>query len=244
MSEFIKSKKYTGVMYKLLKNKDRSYYISYKFNNKFTRVHIGKQSEGINEAFCHQKRNEAINKAKFGDNNPVVKTKQKGDTFDTIAQRYLEYFKIHNKDSLNHQSRYNNHIKEFIGDKDVSDITVADLEDIQREKLKKLAPQTVNHIIQLIGTIFNYNIKHKYIKVENPVTNTKLLKVNNERLRYLDDSEVQKLIEVVQDDFQLLLFVKLALHTGGRLHTVCNIKKKDIDLNNQTILLHDEPTAQ
>ena len=28
---------------------------------------IGKQSEGINEAFCHQKRNDAINNIKFGE---------------------------------------------------------------------------------------------------------------------------------------------------------------------------------
>ncbi len=43
MSEFIKSKKYTGVSYKLLKNKDKSYYISYKMNDKFKRLHIGKK---------------------------------------------------------------------------------------------------------------------------------------------------------------------------------------------------------
>lgn len=239
MTEFIKSKKFTGVSHKLLKNKDKSYYISYKMNGKFKRLHIGKQSEGVNEAYCHQKRNDAINKVKFGDDDPIIKTKRKVDTFDVITQRYLAYFQIHNKDSVNHLSRYNNHIKPFIGDKFVSDITIADLENIQREKLKILAPQTVNHIIQLIGTIFNYNIKHKYIKVDNPVTNTRLIKVNNERQRYLGTYEIQTLIDEVKHDRQLLLFVKLALHTGARLHTVCRIKQKDINLKNQTILLHD-----
>ncbi|MCK5677777.1 MAG: tyrosine-type recombinase/integrase, partial [Flavobacteriaceae bacterium] len=239
MTEFIKSKKFIGVSHKLLKNKDKSYYISYKINGKFKRLHIGKQSEGVNEAYCHQKRNDAINKVKFGDDDPIIKSKRKVDTFEIITQRYLAYFQIHNKDSVNHLSRYNNHIKPFIGDKFVSDITIADLENIQREKLKVLAPQTVNHIIQLIGTIFNYNIKHKYIKIDNPVTNTRLIKVNNERQRYLETFEIQTLINAVSYDKQLLLFVKLALHTGARLHTVCRIKKKDISVKNQTILLHD-----
>ena len=239
MSEFIKSKKYTGISHKLLKNKDKSYYISYKMNDKFKRLHIGKKSEGITEAYCHQKRNDAINKLKFGDTDSIIKTKVKVDTFDVITQRYLSYFQIHNKDSINHLSRYNNHIKSFIGDKYVTDITIADLENIQREKLKALAPQTVNHIIQLIGTIFNYNIKHKYIKVENPVKSTKLLKVNNERLRYLETDEIITLFNIVGRDKQLLLFTKLALHTGARLHTICNIKKKDINLEKQTVFLQD-----
>jgi len=242
MAEYIKSKKYTGVMYSLLKNKDRSYYIFYKISNKTYRVHIGKKSEGITEAYCHQKRNDAINKLKFGDTDSIVKTKVKVDTFDIITQRYLAYFQIHNKDSINHLSRYNNHIKPFIGDKFITDITIADLENIQREKLKTLAPQTVNHIIQLIGTIFNYNIKHKYIKVENPVRSTKLLKVNNERLRYLEKEEIEILFKIVEEDKQLLLFTKLALHTGARLHTICNVKKKDINLEKQTIFLHDFKT--
>ena len=239
MSEFIKSKKYTGVSHKVLKNKDKSYYISYKMNEKFKRLHIGKKSEGVTEAYCHQKRNDAINKLKFGDTDSIIKTKVKVDTFDIITQRYLAYFQIHNKDSLNHLSRYNNHIKEFIGEKYINDITIADLENIQREKLKKLSPQTVNHIIQLIGTIFNYNIKHKYIKVENPVKSLKLLKVNNERQRYLETDEIEALFDIVQEDKQLLLFTKLALHTGARLHTLCNIKKKDINLVKQTVFLQD-----
>lgn len=85
MSEFIKSKKFTGVSHKLLKNKDKSYYISYKMNGKFKRTHIEKKSEGITEAYCHQKRNDAINKLKFGDTDSIIKTKIHVDTFDIIT---------------------------------------------------------------------------------------------------------------------------------------------------------------
>lgn len=239
MSEFIKSKKYVGVVYKVLKNDDRSYYITYKFNDKFTRIHIGKKSEGITEVFCHQKRNDAINQTKFGNDDPIVKTKRQIITFDSITQRYLEYNEIHSKDYTNHLSRYTNHIKPYLGEKSIFDISVDDILQIQKDKLKKLAPKTVNHIIQLINTIYNYNIKNKYIKAENPVSNIKKLQANNERLRYLDKEDIAKLIETIKNDEQLLLFVKLALQTGGRANTIVNIQKKDIDLTNKIISLQD-----
>lgn len=239
MGEFIKSKKFIGVSYKLLKNDDRSYYITYKLNNKFKRVNIGKKSEGITEAFCHQKRNQAINNAKFGKDEPIVRTKKKIITFDEIAQRFLEYNKIHAKDHHNHLSRYNNHIKPYLGEKSIEEISTDDIQTIQKDKLKKLAPKTVNHITQLIKTIFNYNIKHKYINIDNPVDNLKKLKINNERLRYLDKEEIEQLLESVKNDEQLLLFVLLSLQTGGRINTIINLKKKDIDLNNKIISLRD-----
>jgi integrase len=239
MSTFIKSKKYIGIVYNLLSNKDKSYYITYKFNNKYKRIHIGKQSEGINEAFCYQKRNEIINNLKFGDDVPVVNTKRKIITFDSIAQKFLSYNEIHSKDFKNHISRYNNHIKEILGNKSIHAITNEDIENLQKIKLKSLSPKTVNHIIQLVGTIYNYNINNKYIKCDNPVLHVKKLKINNERLRYLNTQEIKLLLDYIKDDKQLFLFVKIALQTGARLNTLINIKKKDIDLKNNIISLED-----
>ncbi len=239
MSNFIKSKKFTGVSYKIIKNNDRSYYITYKLAGKFKRIHIGKKSEGVTEAFCHQKRNEAINKAKFGEDDPIVKTKKRVIIFDEIANRYLDNYKLYKKDYKNHFSRYKNHIQSYLGNKSIYDINIEDIQQIQRDKLEKLAPKTVNHITQLIGAIYNYNIKTKYIKVENPIESINKLKLNNERLRYLAIDEINELLDIIKEDEQLLLFVKLALQTGGRVNTIINIKKKDIDLNNRIISLKD-----
>ena len=239
MSSFIKSKKYIGVMYKILKNGDRSYYISFKLGNKYKRIHIGKKSEGITEVFCYQKRNEAINKAKFGDDTSIIKTKRKIITFQEIAERFFEYNKINSKNHKHNFSIYKNHIKEFIGGKSIKDISVSNIKKIQDEKLKKLSPKTVNEIIQLISTIFNYNIKKKYITIDNPAQEIKRLKIDNERLRYLSKEEIKQLLDYIKDDEQLYLFVKLSLQTGGRVNTIVNIKKQDIDLKNKIISLRD-----
>lgn len=239
MSKFIKSKKYIGVFYKVLTNGDKSYYITYKLNNKFSRIHVGKYSEGIREDFCHQLRNEAINKTKFGDNEHIIKTKTKIIYFDELAQKFLEHNKLHAKDYKNHLSRYNNHIKPYLANKSIFDITTDDIRQIQSDKRKTLADKTINHITQLISTVYNYNIKNKFIKIDNPVENITKFKVNNERLRYLDKKEVFKLLDIIKGDEQLLLFTFLALQTGARANTLVNIRKKDIDITNNIVSLHD-----
>ena len=64
------------------------------------------------------------------------------------------------------------------------------------------------------------------------------LSTNNERERYLTTSEVKELLSHISD-FRALLFVKLALSTGGRLQTILHIQKKDIDLLRGSVLLQD-----
>lgn len=239
MSKFIKSKRYTGVIYSLLKNNDKSYYITYKLNDKFTRVHIGKQSEGINEAFCHQKRIEAINSIKFGDGSPVVNTKKKEKLFSEIAKLYFEYSEVHNKDYQNQYSRYEKHIEPYTKGLSIDEVTPVIIEKIILDKQKTLAPKTVNHFLQIIGTIYNHAINRNVINIPNPARQVKKIKINNERLRYLSLEEIDELLEEVKDNEQLYLFTKLALNTGARLRTIANIKKKDIDLENQIISLQD-----
>lgn len=134
MSKFIKSKKFVGVSYYLLKNKDKSYYITYKLKNKHKKIHIGKQSEGITEVFCHQKRIEAINKIKFGDDSPLINSKKKEMLFSEIAEIYFEYSKLHNRDYSNQKARFEKHIRPYTEGLDITEITPVLIEKIMAEK--------------------------------------------------------------------------------------------------------------
>jgi integrase len=239
MAQFTKSKKFIGVIFSTLKNGDKSYYITYKLNGKVTRIHIGKQSEGINEAFCHQKRNEAINNAKFGCENSILKTKKKSILFSKLAEEYFKYSEIHNKDYYNQYARYNKHLKPYLEELTIDDITITFLETIQKDKKKILAPKSVNHLTQMIGTIINHAIDRDLIKIKNPITKLKKLAINNQRLRYLSLEEINLLLDAIKDNNQLFLFVKLALNTGARLYSISSIRKKDIDFKNKLITLTD-----
>ncbi|XPV67762.1 MAG: tyrosine-type recombinase/integrase [Halarcobacter sp.] len=239
MSKFIKSKKYVGVSYCLLKNKDKSYYISYKLNGKYKRLHIGKQSEGVNESFCHQKRIEAINNIKFGDDSPIVNTKKKEKLFDEIAEIYFEYSEVHNKDYKNQRARYEKHIKPYTRDLAIDEITPELIEKMMQDKKKKLALKTINHLVQAIGTIYNHAFNRDVIKIPSPTRLVKKFKTNNERLRYLCLEEIHELYEELKDNEQLYLFTRLALNTGARLKAITTIKKKDLDLENKIVSLRD-----
>jgi hypothetical protein len=75
MSKRIKSKKYTGVYFRILDNQDKAYDITYKENNKKIWLKIGLHSQGIREAYCNQKRNEIVSKIRLGEDLPQVAQK-------------------------------------------------------------------------------------------------------------------------------------------------------------------------
>jgi site-specific recombinase XerD len=237
----IKSKKYAGVYLNKLRNKDISYSINYKdINNKLQWLKIGKQSEGITQDFCNQKRIEILSNIRLGEEPTKIRKKRKKNiiTLDELTEKYFVYVK-HKKDYKNSLSRYNNHIKPNFGNRDIGSITKKNIEALQKEKQKKLSNKTVNHIIQLFSTIINYNIKEEGLKTTNPALGVKLLELDNTRTRYLSTQEIQKLLKHIEDDEILTLFVKLSLSTGGRVHSIVSIKTKDINFNENTINLKD-----
>lgn len=235
MPQLQKSKKFTGVMHSALKNGDKSYYITYKINGKVTRIHIGKRSE----AFCHQKRNEAINSAKFGLGSSIVKTKKESKLFSDLATNYFKYSEVHNKDYYNQLKRYDKHLKPYCDQLTIDEITPSFVETIQQEKKKILSPKSVNHLTQMISTIINHAITRKTITIENPLKIIKKLPVDNARTRYLSIYEINQLLNIIKTDEQLYLFTKLALSTGGRLYTLVNIMKKNINFDTKIIELTD-----
>lgn len=237
-NKWINSKKFTGVRYKLLSDSDCSYQIRYKFNGILREEMIGKKSEGITEQYCHQKRNEALNNAKFGDNTPIVKHKKKNVvTFQHLADLYFEDT-LENKSNRQIHGKYNYHIKPVFGTMDIDLILQSDIIKWRRTLIDKRAAKTINSIVELVSTIFNHSIK-KGLKSVNPCHGIDKLKVNNQRDRYLELSEIKDLINAVDDSPTLKCFVLLALSTGGRRETILNIQKKDINLKARTVNLCD-----
>lgn len=239
-TKFISSKKFTGVRYKNLDDGDRSYQIRYKIGTKLYEEVIGKKSEGVTEQFCYQKRNEAINKAKFGDSTPTVKYKKR--QFITLQSLADVYFNEHyeNKSNAKQLGRYTLHMKPIFGDMDMHDLTREQVLKWRKALIdKNKAPKTINGIVQLLSIIINYSIKYKELKLINPCTGIKHLKTDDKREKYLSLEEINILKQRVSVDRDLYSFVLLSLSTGGRLETIMNVQKKDIKLEKNTITLLD-----
>lgn len=238
----VKSKKYNGIYLNKLRNGDISYYITFKdLSNKKRWVKIGLKSNGITEPYCNQKRMEIINQIRLGEQPSSIARKKKKEiiTLDNVAEKYFEYIKLHNRDSFNPISRYNNHIKPTFGSCSVFSIGLKDIEKLQRKKSNELANKTVNHIFQTFGTIINFGIEKENLDLKNPVKRLKKLNVDNQRERYLSVNEIKELLLSIKNDNVLTLFVELSLCTGGRVETIMNIQKKDINLINHMVTLKD-----
>jgi len=241
----IKTKK-TGVYYNELKNKDKVYYFSYKDitdNNKKMWVKVGKYSEGIREINAFNFRNEQLSKMKHGEDITVISTKKKKDiiTFDNLANRYFE----DKKSSNERKQKYDNHIKVFIGNKQIENITKVDINKIINKVLNLgRSNGTANSVHSLVSTIINHNIKQHDLKIINPCIGIPKLKSDNKREKYLTIDEINQLKDEVKNNFFVNLFVEFALTTGGRLETILHIQKKDIDLDNKTVNLNNLKTKR
>jgi site-specific recombinase XerD len=234
----IKTKK-TGVYYNLLEDGDKVFYFSYNDindNRKKKWVKVGKYSEGIREINAFNLRAEQISKMKHGKDITVIAQKKKKEaiTFDNLAQKYFQ-----DKNSTkNRQSRYNIHIKDTIGNKDIHNIKREGIEKLLKDcKSKDLSHQTLNSIKELVSTIYNHHIKKYGLEIVNPCIGIERYKVDNNRERYLNIDEINLLKENIKDNFLVSLFVELSLQTGGRFETILNIKKKDINLSSGAVTL-------
>ena len=235
-----------GIFYKQIlsetgKEIDKIYGIRYRENGRDKLFTVGKHSAGIRINYCKQQRNAIINKIMLGEDTPLEKRKKELITVDSIADKYFLSLKFHSSDTTikDINNSYNNHLKEFVGSKDILSLQLDDLEKIQQIKIQKYAPQTVNQIIELLSTIFNYGLKKQLYKGSNPSFGIKPFKVDNQREGYLSVSEIKNLYDKIQDNPMLNLFTRLALTTGSRLEGILNLQKKDIDLQNNSITLYD-----
>jgi len=235
-----------GVFYKEIVSKnnkiiDKVFLIRYTdANNKQRLKTIGKKSDGITEAYCKAKLSEITTRIKLGEDLPHIAKQKSKLTFDDLANKYFEDKTYTTKEAQKEKARYLNHIKKDIGHYYPENITSDQLLKMQSNFRKKFSPRTTNHLIFLIGTIFKYANKKELYKGTSPTVTLDGLKVDNKRENYLELSEIKQLLCSTKDiSDELWLFVKLSLSTGGRIGTITELKKKDINLTTNTITLKD-----
>jgi integrase len=246
------SQKYQGVYLNALQNGDITFYIGYTdlSTGDYKKIKIGKRSQGITEPYCYNKRSEIMNKIRLGEDPLNQFGKNKRMLFDALAEKYFQYLEDCGKSlksRKNEQSRYNLHIKPYIGSKNSYAIDLSDINKIHNIGLEKeLSLTTLKHIRQLVATIFNHAIKTDVFNGKNPVYSIEVvkIKINNKRERYLDKFEVDLLLSdprIIENE-RLNLFVRFALSTGARVATLLDIQRKDINIATRMVTLKNLKT--
>ena len=224
---------------------DKVYMIQYKdIDDKYKFKTLGKYSEGIREAFCKTQRGLIANKVKFGEQPPIIKKKIKKEvvTLHDVFKLYKEHKATESKDIIKTEQKYKSNIYKLFGSMDINEVTTDKIILFRKTLIEKgRANSTINSNISFIGTLFNFAIEDGLYTKVNPIKSKRLkaLKLDNKREKYLTLEEIKKLYEAIAQDEVLTLFVKLSLNMGGRLETIYNIKKKDINLQDGTVTLYD-----
>ena len=216
---------------------DVSYFIVYKVAGKTKYQKIGKKSEGITEKKCVERRNQILSEQRHG-----IDLSQKSFkylTFDKLSEAYFSSNEAHNKSNKKYQQMYANHISPSFGEVVIAHLDDSYVYDLQQLKLEEgLSRGTVNMIVKLISRVVGFGVSHGIIYY-SPFKKIKLFKINNTRLRYLNQQEVDYLKDAVKDDVLLKLFVALALGTGARANGILSIQKKHVNVDNRSITVKD-----
>lgn len=244
--------KYEGIFYNELKGgKDRTFYIVYKDikTNKKIDLKIGRESQGYSELKCYNERKKLLDEMRTGKSQTRIMNKRvftKITTLDKVAEKYHKDRTLYlTKPNLQKsQSLYDRRVKPFIGNKDITTITDADIKEIMHGLKDKITNRSINIVVEKISTIFNFAIKEKLFVGTNPVKSIKKLSANNERIRYLSKEEMKLLMKSVEDNEVLYIFTYLALTTGGRLTALCSLKVQDIDFSHSIINISDDKSEE
>ncbi len=237
-----KSKKYDGVYQNKLQNGDASYYIAY--NDEYGKkiwLKIGKKSHGVNEAFCHNKRNEIMLKVKLGEDIPIKNKKNKSYIFKEAYQDYIEWVKLEKKTWRNDKVCFEIHLAPHLGTREVSSLESIDFEFIKSKKMSEgFANATVRGILATARQIFNYIIRTNKIKnFINPISDgkVKMPKVNNKKLGFFTFEQIEKVFFELKKERSPLKYnlTLLLLHTGARFSEVASLTWNDINFDNNLI---------
>ena len=247
--------KFTGVYYRDLQNNDRVFIITYKLNGKSKKEKVGTDREGVTAAYASKIRAKRTSVDRLKEDAPMMQNK-KMPTFDECFELYVK--KINNKsDTQNTIGRYNLHVKEIFGHLKIDEISMKLLENFRqksREKISKktgraYASKTINDWINIVGTVVNYMINHHDLNIKNLAYSKSIgrEKVDNDRERYLELEEIEKVWQVLNNRVgaafkenvteNMKIFFALSLSTGARLNSVLTIAKADINLTQNTITI-------
>lgn len=251
----IRSKKYDGVYYNELQNGDKSYFITYKdINRKNIWESIGKYSNGIREQYCFEQRAQRVNVIKNGEETrKQVLKRQRAETLITVNDLFDYYIntkKMKATTSGSFKGAWNIHVRNTLGKIDARKLTANDIME-EREKWK-ISEATKARIVGHIGASYRfstvYNEAYKdiaspmdtYTAFDKAITRKEVIKQRrNTRSGYLSLDDIRKLREAIIDDPISQIAVEIMLSTGVRVAGALALRKCDINLSNQTIILTD-----
>lgn len=147
--------------------------------------------------------------------------------FEALVEQYLSYAKA-NKRSWDRDQRSLKCLSGCFVGKYVYESTPYQIENYKIERLKALSPASVNRELACLKHMLNKAVKWGMLE-SKPARKVRLLRENNQRLRYLTKEEIQKLHDSRDNHLKPILLT--ALFTGMRKSEILKLKWEDIDIS-------------
>jgi len=126
----------------------------------------------------------------------------------------------------------------FLGNKDITDVTLHDLESFKAERMQFVKVPTVNTYIRIIKASFNIAVKLNLV-INNPAKDYKKIKEDQTEKHTFTEEQFFKLLGVC-DNPVMKFICYFGYFTGARLGEIINLQWNDIDLVNRIITIRNK----
>lgn len=241
--------KYPGVVYlegvSATGKPEKIYYIRYRKQGKGIEEKAGRQyQDDMTPAKASglraQRRlgNELTNKEQRMEESAKKQTEAGKYTIEKLWKEY-KLNRTPGKSLKIDQGRYENYIKPFFGKKEPKELIKLDVDRVRIKLLKKLSPQTVKHVLNLLTWIINYGSKNNLCRgisfhIQKP-------SVNNEKTEDLTPEQLERLLQSIKEDENIAVgnIMLMALYSGMRRGEIFKLKWEDINFERKFIFLRD-----
>ena len=224
---------------------ERIFYIRYRKDGKQIEEKAGRQYQddmtAAKAATLRAKRIDGIelsNEKRRQTAIAMEKAEQGKWTIGKLFDAYIET-RSKGKSKGTDTSRYNKHLKAVFGDKEPKEIIPLDIERLKRTLQKKLAPQTVKHILNLLTWVINYGTKNGIC--EGLSFQIKKPTVNNTTTEDLTPEQLKRLLIEIDKhpNIQISNLMRMALYSGMRRGELFKLRWEDINFDRGFILIKD-----
>ncbi|MDH4316889.1 MAG: tyrosine-type recombinase/integrase [Desulfobulbaceae bacterium] len=227
-----------GIYFERLENGDGRYTVNIMVDG--IRVHrvIGKESEGVTrmqaENFIEQARTDA-RKGRL--NLPQGRKVVLG--FREAVDKYLvKLEKEGGKDLYMKKFRFNGHLKPFLKDKPLANISSFDIERYKKHRQNEEAkPGTINRELAALSHLYTKALEWKWIEHRPFVI--KKFKEDKGRIVYLTPEQIERLLAVARQDQNPYVypFIVIGLETSMRKMEILSIRLEYVDTARRVIYI-------
>ena len=149
-----------------------------------------------------------------------------------MRDHYMPHALVHKRSAKKDEQLYRLHIAPQFKDSSLDQISRRDVQVFHNALIKKgQSPASADHSIKLMRRALNLAVEWEFLE-KNVLKGIKLFMVDNQVENYLDDAQLQRLLDVLRSDKNRLvcLIVMFLLSTGARLNEALTATWKNISV--------------